>query len=158
MAHFASKCGSRRHRGSAFVNPDCLAHRLRAGCCLVCISGLSNIECDLTYRGPSVWSFSWSWEGDVISISWVGEISPREEWVASGEAGAGGEEGERKRKKCISEVISCQMTQRFVTHFRKHLGLTDLKNNWDRYLSNNGNLGRGRLYFGVNYKLKQCAI
>lgn len=42
----------------------------------------------------------------------------------------------------------------FVKHFRKHLGPTDLKNNWNCYLSNNGNLRKEGLYFAVNFKLK----
>ena len=46
----------------------------------------------------------------------------------------------------------------FVKHFRKHLGPTDLKNNWNCYLSNNGNLRREGLYFGVNFKLKQHEV
>lgn len=37
----------------------------------------------------------------------------------------------------------------FVKHFRKHLGPTDLKNNWNCYLSNNGNLRKEGLYFAV---------
>lgn len=45
-----------------------------------------------------------------------------------------------ERNAC--EVISYQMTQIFVKRFRKQLGPTDLKNNWNRYLSNNGNSRR----------------